>query len=60
MNFLKIGGKTSRVNSAVRELPIHSLDLLDGAPESWRNRAPFGKGPASWISGRLFLQGEYK
>jgi hypothetical protein len=24
--------------------PIHSLDLLEGAAESWRNRTPFGKG----------------
>jgi hypothetical protein len=38
----------------------HSLDLLDGAAESWRNRTPFGKGPSSWIWGKLFLQGEYE
>jgi hypothetical protein len=37
----------------------HSLDLLDGAAESWRNRTPFGKGLATWISGKLFLQKEY-
>jgi hypothetical protein len=24
------------------------------------NRTPFRKGPASWISGKLFLQGEYE
>jgi hypothetical protein len=39
---------------------IHSLDLVGCAPESWRNRTPFRKGPASWISGKLFLQGEYE
>jgi hypothetical protein len=47
-------------NLAEAGLVNHSLDLLEGAPESWRNRTPFGKGPASWFSGKLFLHGEYE
>jgi hypothetical protein len=48
-----------RENMILSNKEIHSLDLLDGAAESWRNRTPFGKGLATWISGKLFLQKEY-